>query len=113
MVFPNRDRIAMRWLVLLCVTAAAPLAGCYTDYHERERYLRRSDTITQGAGNAVAHNNAVQTISPWPYWAGNDRINMEGNRAEIAVKRYQANESIPPQTLSTSSVSPGDGGGAE
>jgi hypothetical protein len=58
----------------------------------------------------VAHNIAVQTINPWPSWSRNDRINMEGNRAALAVKRYQENKSIPPQTLDTSSVSIGSSG---
>jgi hypothetical protein len=80
--------------------------------HEHERYLRRSDTITLGAGDAVAHNIAVQTINPWPHWARNDRINMEGKRAALAIKRYQENKSITPPTLETSSISIGGGPGA-
>ena len=107
----SRSAAAMRWLLLPC------LIWCWFD-HEHENYLQRSDTITLGAGDAVAHNNAVHTIDPWPSWARNDRINMEGNRAALAIKRYQENKSIPPQTLETSSISigtgpafPGGGGG--
>jgi hypothetical protein len=102
MACPNRRLAAVRWLVLPC------LIWCYYD-HEHDQYLRRSDTITLGAGDAVAHNNAVHTINPWPSWARNDRINLEGNRAALAIKRYQENKSIPPQTLETSSVPMGVG----
>jgi hypothetical protein len=110
MACPNRSAVALRWLVLPC------LIWCYFD-HEHVPSLRRSDTITLGAGDAVAHNNAVQTIDPWPPWARNDRLNMEGHRAELAIKRYQQNQSIPPRTLDTSTVSigsssfPGGSGG--
>ena len=113
MACPNRSAAAsLRWLVLPC------LIWCYFD-HEHVPSLRRSDTITLGAGDAVAHNNAIHTINPWPSWARNDRINMEGNRAELAITRYQKNKSIPPQTLESSSVTmsagpgfPGGGGQA-
>jgi uncharacterized membrane protein YgcG len=104
----NRSPAAARWLALACWFTAFGLGEC-NYVHEHERYLRRSDTITLGAGDAVAHNNAVQTINPWPYWSRNDRINMEGNRAALAIKRYQENKSIPPQTLDTSSISIGGG----
>ena len=104
MACPNRSLATLRWLVLPC------LIWCYFD-HEHVPSLRRSDTITLGAGDAVAHNLAVQTIDPWPPWARNDRINMEGNRAALAIKRYQENKTIPLRTLETSSISVGGGGG--
>jgi DNA-directed RNA polymerase specialized sigma24 family protein len=44
--------VALHWLVLPC------LIWCYYD-HEHDQYLRRSDTITLGAGDAVARNNAI------------------------------------------------------
>jgi hypothetical protein len=105
----NRSSAVLHWLVLPC------LIWCYFD-HEHVPSLRRSDTITLGAGDAVAHNIAVQTIDPWPPWARNDRINMDGQRAALAITRYQANKSIPPRTLETSDISIGSaafpGGGA-
>lgn len=103
MAFLNRSPAAAGWITMVCWFAVFGLGEC-TDVRENERYLRRSDTITLHAGDAVAHNNAVQTINPWPYWAGNDRINMEGNRAALAIKRYQENKSIPPMTLETSDI---------
>jgi hypothetical protein len=106
MTYLNRSRFAARWLALACWFTTFGLGWC-NYVHEHDWSLRRSDTITLGAGDAVAHNIAVQTINPWPYWSRNDRINMDGNRAALAIKRYQENKSIPPLTLDTSSVSTG------
>lgn len=83
-------------LTTALLVSAAMLGGCFEPAHEQ--YLRRSDFVSLGAGNAVAHNQAVQTINPWPYWAGNDRINMDGRRGEIAITRYREDDVKPPQT---------------
>jgi hypothetical protein len=69
-----------------------------------EEYLARRDSITPGAGNAAAHNRAVHTINPWPRYVGNDRINIDGRRIQLGMRRYQANKSIPPRGVSTSST---------
>jgi hypothetical protein len=69
-----------------------------------EDYLARRDSITPGVGNAVAHNKAVHTIDPWPRYVGNDRINIDGRRIQLGMRRYQANKSIPPRGVSTSAT---------
>src|SRR5205085_11536580 len=69
-----------------------------------DQYLDRMDKITFGAGNAVAHNIAVQTINPWPAYVHDDRINIDGRRIALGYRRYQANRSIPPRGLSTSGL---------
>src|SRR5215475_15022415 len=69
-----------------------------------EEYLARRDSITPGVGNAMAHNRAVHTIDPWPRYVGNDRINIDGRRIQLGMRRYQANKSIPPRGVSTSST---------
>src|SRR5215813_7524310 len=69
-----------------------------------EEYLARRDSITPGVGNAVAHNRAVHTIDPWPRYVGNDRINIDGRRIQLGMRRYQENKSIPPRGVSTSST---------
>jgi hypothetical protein len=83
-------------LTAIFLASTAMLGGCFDPDHER--YLRRSDTITLGAGDAVAHNKAVQVIDPWPAWAGYDRIDMDGQRAYLAVKRYQQDKVKEPAT---------------
>ena len=78
-----------------------------------EQYRLRSDSITTGAGNAVAHNIAVQTIDPWPRSARKPYIDVDGERLEIAIERYKANKSIPPVGLSTQSIiTPSSGSGS-
>ena len=109
MAYLNKSHATARWLTLACWFSGFGLGWC-NYVHEHDLSLRRSDTITLGAGDAVARNMAIQTIDPWPYWSRNDRINMEGNRAALAIKRYQENKSIPPQTLETSDISVGGGG---
>ena len=69
-----------------------------------DQYLDRMDRISPGAGNAVAHNIAVQTINPWPWYAGNDRINIDGRRIALGHRRYQANRSVQPRSLDTSGL---------
>ena len=68
------------------------------------QYFDRSDKITRGAGNAIAHNMAVQTVDPWPRYVRNNRINVDGKRIALGHSRYQANKSIPPKSLSTSNI---------
>src|SRR5262245_31699412 len=91
---PLVTRIALALLLL------AGAGGAFAD----EEYLARRDSITPGVGNAVAHNRAVHTINPWPRYVGNDRINIDGRRIQLGMRRYQANKSIPPRGVSTSSM---------
>jgi hypothetical protein len=70
-----------------------------------DEYRRRSDSITFGHGNAVAHNIAVQTVDPWPHYVGKSRIDIDGERLLVGVSRYKANKSIPPKGLSTQQIS--------
>lgn len=84
------------------------LAGCY----ERE-YYTQSDTITLGAGDAVATNVIEQTIDPWPPHAKDTDIDLEGPRAGVAVERYQSNASLKPKGLSKSTAPTTGGGGSK
>lgn len=68
------------------------------------RYLHARDTITLSAGDAVAHNKAVHTIDPWPAYARNPRHITDGKRMMVGMERYQKNESLEPQGLSTNNV---------
>jgi hypothetical protein len=76
-----------------------------------DEYFFRSDSITLGHGNAVAHNIAVQTINPWPRNVGNSQIDIDGERLLTGVRRYKANRSIQPRGLPTQAIT-GDSLGA-
>ena len=83
----------------LCAMQGAGAAIAWDD-----QYLDRMDKINAGAGNAVAHNIAVQTIDPWPPNVRNDHIAIDGRRIALGHRRYQANRSLPPRGLSTSGL---------
>jgi hypothetical protein len=96
-------------LPILLAVLCLGLSGCYED--DRYRYLAHGDTITLGAGNANAVNAATQTVDPWPPESKDARIDQDGKRAHIAVKRYETNTSIPPRGLTTTSDSYSNGNG--
>ncbi len=73
------------------------LTGCRAE----NRYLARRDTITLGAGEAVARNNAIQVINPWPKHSQNPYFNTDGKRMMVGIERYQANESLEPEGSDT------------
>jgi hypothetical protein len=98
MTTTNNARVITRMALPLLLLAGAGRASA------DEEYLARRDSITPGVGNAAAHNRAVHTINPWPRYVGNDRINIDGRRIQLGMRRYQANKSIPPRGVSTSST---------
>ncbi|HEY6618038.1 MAG TPA: hypothetical protein VIY68_00685 [Steroidobacteraceae bacterium] len=50
-------------------------------------YLQRSDSIALSAGNASRANAAIQTINPWPPYAWDRRITIDGRRAVDSMER--------------------------
>ncbi|MEH6526549.1 MAG: hypothetical protein V7723_10800 [Sneathiella sp.] len=58
--------------------------------------------LNEGFGDAVNQNTAVHIIPP-KYAAVKD-IDMNGNRAGLAMDRYKTGNVIPPSTESTSSI---------
>jgi hypothetical protein len=94
---PRTRRSALLAFVCVLQGAGGAIAGDY-------QYLDRSDKIYPGAGNAAAHNIAVQTINPWPPYVGNDRINVDGSRIDLGYLRYRANRSIHPHGLGTTDM---------
>jgi hypothetical protein len=50
-------------------------------------YLQRSDTIALGAGNASQTNAAIQTINPWPPYAWDRRVTIDGRQAVDSMER--------------------------
>lgn len=65
------------------------LAGC-------QENLVRSDFISPHAGDAVAHNAAVQTIDPWPRHAYDTQIATSSQRQSDVRRKYE--EKHAPQT---------------
>jgi hypothetical protein len=53
------------------------------------QYLERKESVTMSAGDAVAANEAVQTIDPWPRYSQDTNIPMDGVKAVFAVRKYQ------------------------
>ena len=78
---------------------AAPLLGACTDM-----YLDRRDTVSFGAGDAVAVNKVTHMVDPWPPYAGNRNIPHDGERMQAAAERYRTNKVTPLSTAATSSV---------
>ena len=92
-----------RTLTLLGVAAMTGVGVTFTSAGDNQ-YFDRSDSITPGYGNSVAHNKAVQTVDPWPRYVRNNRINIDGKRIALGHSRYQSNKSLPPKSLATSNV---------
>ncbi len=105
----NRLRIAS---IVGAVAVCATMLPACEDFQEFEQYRARRDAITPYVGDSVRHNMAVQTIDPWPHYARNNEIGLDGHRAVIAAERYRANRVITPRGLSTSNAGGGAGAGA-
>ena len=83
---------------LFALAAATALSGC------TDMYLDRRDTVTFGAGDAVAANKVTQMVDPWPVYAGNRNLAFDGERMQAAAERYRTNKVTPLATAQTSSV---------
>jgi len=59
------------------------LGGC------SDLYFDRRETITLGAGDAIAANEAQQVVDPWPPYSGNPNIAFNGQRMQAAIERYR------------------------
>jgi hypothetical protein len=68
---------------VLAFVAAPALLGACTEY------LDRKETVAYSAGSAVAHNQVMHTIDPWPAHAKDTAILSSGERAARAVERYE------------------------
>jgi type IV pilus biogenesis protein CpaD/CtpE len=63
------------------------------------QYAERKDSITLGAGDAVASNAALQITNPWPRYSNDTTIAMDGERIARAVARYREGEKQPLATV--------------
>ena len=90
--------LAGKPLAILALAATTLLGAC------TDMYLDRRDTVTFGAGDAVAANKVTQMVDPWPVYAGNRNLAFDGERMQAAAERYRTNKVTPLATAQTSSV---------
>ncbi len=105
----QKQRAVLRFSMMTAIAVSmVTLGGCREGQYNRYRHAR--DTISLSAGDAVAHNKAVQTIDPWPVYARKRRQTTDGKRVLLGMERYQENKSIEPQGMSTSDTFEDAGG---
>jgi hypothetical protein len=78
------------------IVVGSALAGCSDMYYDRR------DSVSLGAGDAIAANKVTHAIDPWPPYVMNDRIAFNGQRMQSAQDRYKRNQVFTP-TLPTAS----------
>jgi hypothetical protein len=83
---------------LLALAATMLLGACTDMYHDRR------DSVSFGAGDAVAANKVTHMVDPWPVRAGDRNIAFDGERMQAAAERYRTNRVTPLATAGTSSV---------
>ena len=87
--------------IFLMATAALALAACTNKTPQMD--------LNTGFGDAYYHNIAAQVINPNPANAGSGAPDLEGQRARIAIDRYDTTTTIAPVATTTSSVGSGSG----
>jgi hypothetical protein len=76
-----------RWLAAAAMLAAM-LSACSDIYYDRR------ETISLGAGDAIASNTVAQMIDPWPVYVGNKDLAFNGERMQSAVECYRHNPRV-------------------
>src|SRR5208282_6445103 len=90
---PRTERAART--IAAAVTLGAMLVGCSDLYYDRR------DTIALSGGDAVAANEVVQMVDPWPARSGNANIAFNGEKMQSAVERYRTNKIVRPASPTT------------
>lgn len=94
----SRAASYFRFPAFSALTFAMVLGGCSDIYYDHR------DTVSLGAGDAVATNIATQTVDFWPREAGRRDIVSDGQKMQSAVERYRTNKVTAPVGIGTSSV---------
>lgn len=87
-----------RRLVLIAAAACSLLAGCSGNYYDRR------DSIALSSGDAIASDQVVQMVDPWPRASRNRNIAFNGQRMQSAMERYRTNKVTKPVSALTSSA---------
>jgi hypothetical protein len=82
--------------IAAAVALAALLAGCSDIYYDRR------ETVSLGAGDAMAANGVEQMVDPWPAHSNNRNLAFSGERMQRAVECYRKNRITPPVDLDPS-----------
>ena len=80
--------------IVSAVLVAVPLAAC-------AEHLERREFTSPSLGDAVARNQAIQIIDPWPPASRDVRIVHDGARLQRAVERYRTGQVVEPKGQST------------
>jgi len=101
-----RARAARATLLAL---AGLGLAGCndiHTSYGTDigRTYLERRETVSFGAGDAVAANKVLQMQDPWPVASADRNLTTHGHVAAGAIERYRTGRVTIPVGMRTSSA---------
>ena len=88
--FGTRPVVRVVAAALAVGALGATIGGC------SQIYLDRRDSIALSAGDAIAANQAVQVIDPWPPRSGNTNIVFNGQRMQAAAERYRTNTVVQP-----------------
>ena len=100
-------RVTIRTFVFIALSAGGLGACANYEPYDPHGYLERRDSIELSAGDANAHNIAVQMVDPWPRASSNRNIAFNGQKMQTAVERYRTNQVTPPVSATTSSASYG------
>lgn len=76
-------------LISLMAIGGASAGQDYPFLDELTRYAERIDTLSVASGDARNVNAATQIINPWPRYARDRRIPVNGQRMVGAINRYQ------------------------
>ena len=98
----RRSRPTSATRLAIVVGGLCTLAACQEVKYE---YFQRHDTISYQAGDAVAANQAIQMIDPWPDYAVDTRIPTSGRRVARAIEYYEAG----PKDQNAGAAAPGGG----
>ena len=84
--------------VAAAVMLGALVAGC------SDIYFDRRESVSLGAGDAVAANEVEQMVDPWPRYSNNKNLTFNGERMQRAVECYRIDKVTPPVDLDPSTV---------
>ena len=76
--------------VSLAIMLATVVSGCSDIYYDRR------ETVSLGAGDALATNRATHMVDPWPRHSLNTRIAGNGQLMQAAQDRYNRGKPYTP-----------------